>query len=922
MIKFNTFRIKLDTAIDYVPIASAINSIIDLIQKRIFAHKPQNPQKPLSAYQKHILGKTKKECLLNMIPLAKIIQRARYEGNAEDSNSSTQEESSNSFVMTPEEHEEALSQPSDTNGYLSSSDSQPETLKYTPRVSLNDNRGSSSSDTPPEAPETPRESFNIDNYLSSSSIEELPEWIFTQSFTNTEEIPVNNTSQNSNVEFNEEKLLELRSMSIAQLIEYLSIENDEGRTPLDSPDSLIALLPFLLDVLSTKDLRSVLYKNNSNWQSFSKNYSINEDIINSLSKSQCLRFTALVTSVAIDVLAHERSPIFNLTVKELMREWYKILPPFAVSYSELLIPNNIKSKYDRIIFIPKIEGLTDEESYDALAHLIELKKANLKSVFILEPNPGLILLKLAPHLRYLDLTEFNDIDLANRILKSCSKLNHLRISDGNVLKDIESLPELQIFNCSDCENLTELSVKMPKLKTLYSFSNSSLIAIRSEMPLIEEIKTYDCPHLVSLPSAMPLLIDLDCSDCAELTTLPAALPRCQRLDYSLCPITEVPQVPFDAVVICENAVEFSTLRVDFEKFTTAPMELLNSLAYFLLNNQPFPNVHYYENGVRNNVIDAGGVRRDFVTRICENLFKRNIPEEMQGKFLNMDDNSKPQTLPKVINEQKAYRTLGALLAICAADGSNFKTGPLLNVEVYQLLCAPYKPGSDEWFLHNALQLRCSPAIVTSIVCADGKLPTFTSNELASLSYVITPEDGVEITQDYVQTNRIAIREELLEQAKKDMALQAISWIAEAIKMKVSDERWNQIIAQSPSDLKDQFEGILSVQALKSRLQWEFTDEVTAEDRTKIQRFLNTWINTNQSLDRLSLFVRAVTGNKTLSSTHLVLDVDSRGRGFMPKAQTCFYTLKLSLDCESQDTFNESLEELLLQTQLSVGFSDN
>lgn len=70
--KISSFRIKFDKFIDYIPLASTINGAIDLIQKKIFAHK-DNP----SAYQEYIQKKSPKKCIVYMLPFARPIDKLR-----------------------------------------------------------------------------------------------------------------------------------------------------------------------------------------------------------------------------------------------------------------------------------------------------------------------------------------------------------------------------------------------------------------------------------------------------------------------------------------------------------------------------------------------------------------------------------------------------------------------------------------------------------------------------------------------------------------------------------------------------------------------------------------------------------------------------------------------------------------------------
>lgn len=74
--KISQTRVNFDKFIDYVPLASAINSAVDLIQKAVFKRKAHSG-KDLSHYQQYINNKEVKDCLLYILPFAKVIDKIK-----------------------------------------------------------------------------------------------------------------------------------------------------------------------------------------------------------------------------------------------------------------------------------------------------------------------------------------------------------------------------------------------------------------------------------------------------------------------------------------------------------------------------------------------------------------------------------------------------------------------------------------------------------------------------------------------------------------------------------------------------------------------------------------------------------------------------------------------------------------------------
>lgn len=462
---------------------------------------------------------------------------------------------------------------------------------------------------------------------------------------------------------------------------------------------------------------------------------------------------------------------------------------------------------------------------------------------------------------------------------------------------LPSLPLCQELNCTDCRKLAAIS-QLPLCKELNCTGCSKLTAL-PELPHCEELKSSGCSLLTALP-ALPHCEKLDCNNCPALrtvaslpqceeitcnhcTALPALppLPRCQALWCAGCPFTELPEMPFNVEVVSAErdvtALPFTTLDIDIEKFATEPAQLLLLLGEHLLQGNPFPNVYYFEKGVRNEAIDYGGVRRDFVTKLCLNLFNQlkkneNFPAASDG-------------------DEKAYRSLGCLLALCYPSYSNYKTGPLFDPEVYRCMCTP-NPGTDSWFLTNYLQLVKTPAIT----------PNLSKEDLIKLAYLAEPDasDISKYTQSYFNQHKEELHKLWLTHARQDPRLKAIAWMAEEFSKRIHDTEEN---------LLPRIEGILTKEALKGKLQ--IPD-------AKTRQYLHHWIDRHP--EQLEKFVYAVTGNRTLCFNAIIIEVYDRSREFIPLSHTCSFTLELSSNYQNQAVFDEKLSFFLEHALAGSGFT--
>jgi hypothetical protein len=84
-VKIFNYRVRFDRVLDYIPIVSAINNLIDAIQKRVFSRIPAENASP---YQFYIKEKRAKRCLIYSIPFGKLIYRILLKGKNHGKNES------------------------------------------------------------------------------------------------------------------------------------------------------------------------------------------------------------------------------------------------------------------------------------------------------------------------------------------------------------------------------------------------------------------------------------------------------------------------------------------------------------------------------------------------------------------------------------------------------------------------------------------------------------------------------------------------------------------------------------------------------------------------------------------------------------------------------------------------------------------
>jgi hypothetical protein len=265
-------------------------------------------------------------------------------------------------------------------------------------------------------------------------------------------------------------------------------------------------------------------------------------------------------------------------------------------------------------------------------------------------------------------------------------------------------PQLRVLKCSHCPiPALDLSHNL-QLQTLYcdscpvstldpshnvqlqelSCSDTQIPALDlSNNPLLHTLKCVKC-SISTLDFSNNLhLKTVNCSLCQNLTSLGAALPNTlERLNCENCPnLSQLPQLPATATVhsgnsLCGALNSFNVYPADLEE---KPNQVLLDLGKILLKNKPFPNIVYMDpvTGKTTAGVDAGGLRRQLVSTLCENLFKKDsrfsFVEEAGYQTPTLDEEENPDAL----------RTFARLIGLAAT--SSLLTGTNLDPRFFQTL---------------------------------------------------------------------------------------------------------------------------------------------------------------------------------------------------------------------------------------------
>lgn len=524
-----------------------------------------------------------------------------------------------------------------------------------------------------------------------------------------------------------------------------------------------------------------------------------------------------------------------------------------------------------------------------------------------------------------------------KALPALSALQRLDCRGCMGLIQLPALPACQQLDCTACKALTALP-DLPKCTKLVC---NSCVKLKT-LPVLSKCIRLDCKKCTELTAFpdLPLCQNLDCSGCTRLTAVPAlpvcqslycqgctglivlpALPECIWLDCQDCDaLGMLPEVPVGCNVISVNdqgfGLSFATLPVDIIEFKRNPKKFVLLLANFLLKNQPFPSVQYFENGELNEAVDVGGLRRDFVTRILEYIF--NCKTLLQdASHLSLDDGWPAIVAGK--NEERCYETLGRLMGICTLSYSQLKTGPCFKEEFYECIGGPSALDSDEWYMWSLLTVK---GIQRNLI---DKLTAVSAGSENSLEldekekvYIKTLFNQFTNHQDDVEVlisdlNKLkGLVSKITEAAKEDPRVQAIYFIRKGIKDAIPQE-WDTVRTMQVKNLQALIEGQLTKEILVEYITW-FGEENSI---VKTKEFFKEWMRTLNDED-MKKFVRIVTGLSALCSEKIKInlfppvktDADGTYFRFIPQAHTCFFRMDVFDNVPNQKEFNTIMQIFL------------
>ena len=344
-------------------------------------------------------------------------------------------------------------------------------------------------------------------------------------------------------------------------------------------------------------------------------------------------------------------------------------------------------------------------------------------------------------------------------------------------------------------------------------------------------------------------------------------------------------------------------------FKDNPKKLLLALGDVLLNGNPFPQIGY----VNSPAIDVGGVRRDFITRLFRSLFSKGkvethlriLPDGLPSSYVSKDTGDDSE------DTEKALRTIARVFALCCSKNSYFKIGNVFPEKFFELLTTMKHVAQIELNDQNRVEdLQVFMRMPNEILQIFEGVPDLDDTDLEFWLDTFM-DDMIDDPRVFLneEKNRERLIKEMVNEEKKRPEINALRIIAQELKKILGEDQWKRLIDEGDVMMNKRIQGELSANKLKEKIIWIEHTRTRNDDKEKTKGYINTWI-TSVEKEKLGDFVFFVTGNRTLSSEPIKIEINNLDSNRLPVGHTCAFLLEIPGTYPDQETFNKKLEKAI------------
>lgn len=557
------------------------------------------------------------------------------------------------------------------------------------------------------------------------------------------------------------------------------------------------------------------------------------------------------------------------------------------------------------VFCPSAESHqgSKTDSLEGVAQFINQKKVSLQDLQFSQKE----LLQLAPHLTYINISaaiqakreEVFTKEFLFQFFSAAKNVESLDASDLESLTDelLWALPcpeKIKTLYVSDCPNITKLP-DLPGCKVLHCYSCANLESL-GNLSVCEELL---CPGTnIFTIGDLEQCSKMDCSECESLVSI-GNLLRCRELNVSGCVSLEEVGVLSDEVEITHDGCPFyeltkPTLHVDIDVLKQTPKESLLELFAVYTHVEFFPYIHYEQNGKELPSIDAGGVTRDFITKLFTYLLDESHPNKLE--FKTNEEGRKILSQSHLVEDEVPIRALARMLAFCWEEEATL--GPVF--PSYLFSCLQTKDVLSFYLLHQGIT-----PLVARLALAEPSDPLLFDQTLCDFAgFLLDPVNGVDKEFFLQEENREQLKEFIEEEAENDPFCRAFMTLAEELEAFLGEEAWVVFCAEDPKRLEASIQGELSKAVFAKALRWgRENPHVSEQQILQSKKYFAHWIH-KASTKELEAFTYMATGSASIGpSQRLRIDLKNIDT-------VLFHTCSCSCDfplVDNLETFTQVME---------------
>ncbi len=336
------------------------------------------------------------------------------------------------------------------------------------------------------------------------------------------------------------------------------------------------------------------------------------------------------------------------------------------------------------------------------------------------------------------------------------------------------------------------------------------------------------------------------------------------------------------------------ITLSLQDIAEHPIEVLN--AYANTWARAIPLIQYD----RSQGVDAGGITRDFLTRLFEALYST---DRLRSRLWSIQD---PQALPiprtgPARSDRNRFHKIGIVFGEILSGRLQATIGERFSPTLFAMIHSLTEHEVEGIEIGQNIQMDQETVARLIRIYATAQFPFMTAQEIQEMT------DG-ELPERF-ETDEIHTLEQFFTDHGFYHMVEAAVLIAQGISTRIND--WDEIKGETPAALMQAIQGAITPERIMASLVW-------SNPNGHRQDFLNRWIR-EATPDQLKKFLFSISGSETLGRRALtVFSYTSQNPLTLPSFHTCNLQIDLP-QYENYEQFKERFEYSLTHAVCGLGF---